>query len=221
MSGNESGAFAIPTLPLNPIQPGTILLLTGPRRLTTPISRKLVLEGREANEAAIAVSTNETGRNFLRFCRGQYPDMALDDVGFVDVTGRGDIDVETKMRMRTVSSSGDLTGISIALSILHSEFSAMDIDVVRSSFTSLSILLLYTNPKTITRFVHTVGGRVAATGGLGVFVLDPTMHDKSVVHTLEHICDARVRATVKDGETKMRVDGLPNQPGDWIATDSR
>lgn len=219
MTGNDSEKFAVPGLPLEPLRPGTTLLVTGRHRMTSSLSRKLVVEGREDNEGAIVVSTNDTGRNFLRLCRAEYPERRLSDVGFVDATSRSDIDVDSEMRMRSVSSSGDLTGISIALSILHSDLSATGIDRIRTSFTSLSILLLYTNPKTITRFVHTVGGRIAATGGLGVFVLDPTMHDKSIIHTVEHFCDARVRVAVKGGETKLRIDGLANQPTDWVAID--
>jgi hypothetical protein len=146
--------------------------------------------------------------------------VAPETVGFVDATGRAEIDVETSMQLRSVSSTGDLTGISIALSILHSDLSAKGLTNIRSGFISLSILLLYTNAKTITRFVHTIGGRIRATDGLGVFVLDPSMHEKSVAHMLEHVCDGHVRVEFRDGETCLRMEGLGDQPTDWVALDS-
>lgn len=219
MSESKTAGLAVPDLPLESIQTGTTLLVTGPRRLTTPVTERILLEGRGETEGSILVSTNTTGRNFVRTCESQFPEVSPETVGFVDATGRADIDVETSMQLRSVSSTGDLTGISIALSILHSDLSARGLTTIRSGFISLSILLLYTNAKTITRFVHTVGGRIRATDGLGVFVLDPSMHEKPVVHMLEHVCDGHVQVDFRDGETCLRVDGIGDQPTDWVALD--
>lgn len=220
MSGGESRGFEVPELPLERISSGTTLLVTGPRRLTTPVTERILLEGRDETEGSILVSTNTTGRNFVRTCESQFPEVSPETVGFVDATGRADIDVGTSMQLRSVSSTGDLTGISIALSILHSDLSAEGLTNIRSGFVSLSILLLYTNAKTITRFVHTISGRIRATDGLGVFVLDPSMHERSVVHMLEHVCDGHIQVDFRDGGTCLRVDGLGSQPTDWVAVDN-
>lgn len=220
MSERETLGFEVPELPIDTVAPGTTLLVTGPRRLTTPVTERILLEGRGQGEGSILVSTNSTGRTFVRTCETQFPDLSPETVGFVDATGRADIDVETRMQLRSVSGTGDLTGISIALSILHSDLSARGLRNIRSGFVSLSILLLYTNAKTITRFVHTVGGRIRATDGLGVFVLDPSMHEQSVIHMLDHVCDGHVRVDFRDGETCLRVEGLGDLPSDWVAVDS-
>ena len=220
MSEGETLGFEVSALPVERVSPGTTLLVTGPRRLTTPVTERILLEERDEREGSILVSTNSTGRNFVRTCETQFPEVAPETVGFVDATGRAEIDVETSMQLRSVSSTGDLTGISIALSILHSDLSAKGLTNIRSGFISLSILLLYTNAKTITRFVHTIGGRIRATDGLGVFVLDPSMHEKSVAHMLEHVCDGHVRVEFRDGETCLRMEGLGDQPTDWVALDS-
>lgn len=216
MTQDVQAGFAVPTLPLEPIPHGTTLLLTGPRRLTASVAEQLALEGHVDSEGGIVVSTNTTGRNFVRQCEARYPDRTLDRVGFVDATGRADLDVETAIRLRSVSNTGDLTGISIALSILHSDLEEAGYGPIRNAFDTLSILMLYTSPKTMTRFVHTVGGRIDATDGLGAFVLDPSMHDKPVVHTLEHICDGRIRVAIRDGKPKLRIDGIPGQPTSWV-----
>ncbi len=211
--------YGVSDLPLEPIEPGTVLLVNGPRRLTSTVADTLALERRGDDEGSIVVSTNTTGRNFVSECRARHSDIAPETVGFVDATGRADVDVDTEMQLRSVSSTGDLTGISIAISILHAGLSERGYRRIRSVFDSLSILLLYTNPKTITRFVHTVGGRISATDGLGVFVLDPTMHENSVVHMLQHVCDGRVHVGIENGETALRVEGLPDQPTEWVALD--
>lgn len=187
------------------------MLRTGPRRLTAPVAERVVV-GRGKREGGIFVSTSTIGRNFVRQCEGRYPDRPLEGLGFVDATGRQDVDVETPVRLQSVSSTGDVTGISIALSILHADLIAADHGPVRSAFDTLSILLLYTNFKTITRFVHTGRSRIAATDGLGVFLLDPRMHETQVVHMLEHVCDGRIRVAVREGERMLRSEGLPDQP---------
>ncbi|SDJ63504.1 hypothetical protein SAMN05216226_106127 [Halovenus aranensis] len=210
--------YKVPTLPLEPVAPGTTLLVTGPRRLGTEVAERLVLE-KSDEEGAIFVSTNMSGRNFLRRCLGNYPNLPPESVGFVDASGRRDVDVDTAMRLRDVSSPGDLTGISIATSVLSAALADDSLTRVRTGYVSLSVLLLYTNPKVTTRFVHTVRGRAGATDGLVVFALDPSMHQQSVTHTFEHVCDGRVRTAVVDGEPVLRVDGLGDQPADWVPVD--
>lgn len=223
MNIETADAYTIPALAGDGVQPGTNLLLTGPSRLTSQVADRLVLEGRDAgtgtDEGAIVVSTNVTGRNFVRKCRGQYPEMDLRRVGFVDATGRADIDVDTRMQLRSVSGTGDLTGVSIRISVLHSELTGMGCGRIRYCYNSLSLFLLYTDPKTVTRFVHTVGGRISATDGLGVFGLDPAMHDRRVVKMLEHSCDGRIRIRMNDGELKHRVEGLPTYSEQWRPLD--
>jgi len=68
------------------------------------------------------------------------------------------------------------------------------------------MLLLYTNYKTITRFVHTVGGRISGTDGLGVFVLDPSMPDNRETYTLRNLCDGVVEVQKGQNGPELRVE---------------
>lgn len=210
--------YSVPTLPLEPLFPGTTLLVTGPKRLATTVAERLVLD-KDNEEGTIFVSTNTGGKTFLRHCRASYPDLPLDSVGFVDASGRRDVDIDTEMRLRDVSSPGDLTGISIATSVLSAGLADDGLTRLRSAYVSLSILLLYTNPKVTTRFVHTVRSQAGATDGLAVFALDPSMHQQSVTHTLEHVCDGRIRTAVVDGEAVLQAEGVDDQPTDWLPVD--
>ncbi|WP_436901759.1 DUF7504 family protein [Halovenus halobia] len=214
-----SEEYTFPDLPLNPVRPGTTVLVSGPGRPASKLSRRLTLELDEGTEGAVLISTNTSGRSLAREAAGTYPDLDLSRVGIVDATGRGDIKMETDARMKAVSSTSDLTGISINFSILFSALADDGIDRIRACVDSLSLLLLYTKLPTIVRFTHSLGGRVNATDGFGTFVLDPTMHDPQVEYTLGSVCDGVIEVREHEGSYQMRTDGLVDQPNGWQPVD--
>jgi len=210
--------YEFPELPFEPIPAGRSVLVTGPGRLASQLGRRMALE-RDADEAALVVSTNTTGGALAADTAAAYPDTDMRRVGIVDATGRADTESDTAARISAVSSTADLTGISIDFSILSTEFADAGIDRIRSCFDSLSLFLMYTKFQTITRFTHTLSGRVAATDGLGVFVFDPTMHDPRVEYTLQSICDGAVEVRREAGTAECRIEGLPGQPTGWTELD--
>lgn len=208
--------FVFPELPLEPIRAGSSVLVTGPGRTASKLARRLTLElDSDQNEGAVLVSTNTSGRSLVADTAATYPDLELSRVGIVDATGRADIEAETAARMEAVSGTGDLTGISIDFSILSSALNEAGITRIRSCFDSLSLLLLYTELRTVIRFTHTLGGRVRATDGFGSFVLDPSMHSPQVEYTLKSVCDGAIEVRVADGGYEIRTEGLPGQPAGW------
>lgn len=207
-------AYEFPELPFEPIPAGRSVLVSGPGRIASRLGRRMALE-RAEDEASVVVSTNTTGKALAADTAAAYPETDMSRVAIVDATGRGDTETDTAARIRAVSSTADLTGVSIGFSILSTEFDDEGIDRIRSCFDSLSLFLMYTKFQTITRFTHTLSGRVAATDGLGVFVFDPTMHDRRVEYTLQSICDGVVEVRREAGGTECRIDGLPGQPSGW------
>jgi hypothetical protein len=166
------------------------------------------------------VSTNTTAPNFLRQLRAQYPDADESTIGFVDATGRGETALDTEMPVRSVSSTGDLTGISIGVSVVHSRLKQSGFERLRYCFDSLSYMLLYRDAQTMTRFVHTMSGRISATDGLGVFTLDPSMHDGRISHMFGHTSDGEVHVDVQDGVPSFRIDGLTGYASEWRPLES-
>lgn len=215
-----SAEFVFPELPLEPIRAGTSVLVTGPGRAASKLARRLTLElDEEQDEGAVLIATNTSGRSLAAETEAAYPDLDLSRVGVVDATGRADVESDTAVRMKSVSGTGDLTGMSINFSILSSALNKDGIDRIRSCVDSLSLLLLYTELRTVIRFTHTLGGRVRATDGFGIFVLDPTMHSPQVEYTLKSVCDGAIEIRVTDGEYEIRTEGLPGQPTGWQSVD--
>lgn len=211
--------YEFPELPLAPIASGRSLLVTGPGRLASRLGRRMALECGD-EEGSLVVSTNTTGRELAADTATVYPERDMSQVGIVDATGRAETEPDTGARIRAVSGTGDLTGVSINFSILSSALNEDGIERIRACFDSLSLFLLYTKFQTIVRFTHTLAGRVRVTDGLGVFVLDPSMHDPQVEYTLESICDGRVEVRRQAGTVECRVEGLAGQPREWTEVPS-
>jgi hypothetical protein len=75
---------------------------------------------------------------------------------------------------------------------------------------------MYADFQTVSRFIPTVGERVAAPDGLGVYLIDPaTPHEKDV-STETQFCDARVDVRERDdGQSELRVRALRDRPREW------
>lgn len=213
----QDAPYEFGDLPLSGVGPGTRLLVTGAGRVGTRLARALVLAGRHREEGMILVSTRDTGREVATDCATAWPDLDSRYLGVVDATGSSEVDTDTGARVEAVSSTGDLTGISIEFSRLYSSLYANGVRRIRTCFDSLSMLLMYTEFRTLTRFVHTLGGRISATDGFGVFVLDPSMHETQVKSTLAHLCDGTVEVRRAGDGHELRVRGLDGQPADWTA----
>lgn len=209
--------YTFDSLPLSGVRPGTLLLLTGRKQLASDVARRLVTDGHAHGEGGLFVSTSTTGQTIAEECAETLPDFDPDRLGIVDVTRRGEETTDTGVQIESLNNTADLTGISIKLSVLNAALRRRGIDRVRTCFDSVSVLLLYSNLKTMTRFVNALGGQITAADGLGVFVLEPEMHDKRVVHTLRHLCDGRIEVRTREGENQIRAEGLRDQPTEWTA----
>jgi len=212
----SSDDFGFPGLPIDPIPAGRTVLVTGPSRLASRFARELVFGG-DHEDGVIFISTSTTGNTVATDTRIAYPELDFSRFGIVDATGQTRAGSETAARIEQVSSAADLTGISIKNSILASHLKESGVDRLRTCFDSLSLLLLYTNFRTIMRFVHTMDGRIAATDGLGVFVLDPSMHEPQVTYTLKSVCDGAIEVRQESATPDIRIDGFGTYAREWEA----
>jgi len=219
VSQREQPRYEFDGLPLSGVAPGTSLLVAGGRRDASGLARRLVLAGSGRGEGMVFVSTNDTARVVVEACLDDRPDLATGRLGVVDASGSPDVGSDTDARLCEVSGSSDLTGVSIEFSILYSDLFERGVERIRACFDSVSVLTMYTQFQTVTRFVHAMSGRVSATDGLGLFVVDPSMHDDRVTHTLAHLCDGRLNVRRTDGGHELKTIGLADQPAGWTPVD--
>jgi hypothetical protein len=71
----------------------------------------------------------------------------------------------------------------------------------------------------VSRFVHTLVGRVSKVGGLGIFLIDPAMHDERELRTISQFCDGRIDVRDGDDGPELRSQGFLGDSSAWTPFD--
>lgn len=191
-----SEPFALSPIVPDPVAPGTNLLVTGP---PTSDKREILLDLLAASfdgDAAIVVSTKGTARELVETLteRTGRPDRIHGVECAQDSPENGD-------GVTSVTSPADLTGISMHVDRHLGEFAEAGLRP-RLGLCSISTLLVYSDLQPVYRFLHVTTGRVAASDGLGLFVVDSDSHDEQAMSAIASLFDGRVRVAA-DGETSV------------------
>ncbi len=204
-------------LPLAPVRGGRTIAVRGGN---VDGADELVLRGTTPaaeDEGAIVVSTNSTGRTLLADRRDYGCGEAGDRVCVVDcVSLQQGRDTDAR-NVKGVSTPGDLTGVGMRTSAFYEALDNAGVARIRVGLLSVSTLLMYSELRTVSRFVHTLAGRVSATDGIALLALDADSHDERAVNTIEGLCDGRIDVRVADGRPELRIEGLPDQPEGWLS----
>lgn len=196
------------------LDPGTSLLITGsPMTGKRRLGLDVLADGAASGDGAIVVTTKGDAERVLDDFHSSADEDALDgtNLGVVDCVSRQQgLDELPDARVTYVSSPEDMTGIGIKFSELLEEFhSNRGLERNRVLFHSITALLLYSNPETVFRFLHVFTGRIRSVGGLGVFVIESTVHDDRTMGTIQQLFDGVVE--VADGvEPDVRLPGITN-----------
>ena len=198
-------------IPLSGVPPGTTLFVGGEEiNAAEELTLSMALRGREAGEGTILVSTNTTSEKLLDRCERLSIGTDTGTVGAIDCSGT-EPDESRDAVLQTVSSPQDLTGIGIEFSRLYERLYRSEVRKIRTGFVSVAPLLMYSDLRTVFRFLHSLTSRITGVDGLGVFVVDPAAHDEQTANMLAQLADGRIE--VRDGQ--LRVRGLPDQPTEW------
>lgn len=114
-----------------------------------------------------------------------------------ETAGSSDGDGPAPDSIERVGTPSDLTGISIRVSEVLSEWHDGDAESV-VCFDSVTALLQYVDVETAYEFLHVLTGRLHAFGAVGHFHLDPGAHPDMTVARIQTLFDAMVEHD--DGE---------------------
>jgi hypothetical protein len=165
-----------------------------------------VLDDIEGSETVVFISTNDGVSSAVDWFDGRGVDTTV-RLGVVDASG-SETPVPDGLPVERLGSPGDLTGMSLGFAKLAQRFEqAGSGDRIRVGLVSVSTLLMYADVQTVFRFLHVFTSRIRSGGLLGVFTLDPGMHDDRTVNTVRAIFDAEARVG-PDGEVELRGTGF-------------
>jgi hypothetical protein len=209
--------YSFERLPLSEVHSGATVLVAGSPHAGARDLALRMLAG-HSGQGAIVITTNQRSRRIVDDCRRVGLNVTEDTTAILDCVG--DDDQEVPARVLPVSGPSDLTGIGMRYSDVYREFHRSDIEQVRTGLFSLSTLLSFGDLPTVSRFVHTLVGRIDSVDGLGVLLIDPAIHDDQTVSTLAQFCRGRI--DVRDGVEgpELRARGLRNQNREWQSFDA-
>jgi hypothetical protein len=162
---------------------GVSLLLTGPSTLTDEIVLDVVAP--ETDERAVVITMTTGAETVVRELERR--GATRDQIGIIDCTN-ADSNVEG-VPVRQLNSPGDLTGISLEFAKLLGQDNGNRSVRARVGVMSVSTALMYTELRTIFRFLHVFTARIRSGEMFGVFSLDPTMHDEKAHNTIRAVFD--------------------------------
>jgi KaiC/GvpD/RAD55 family RecA-like ATPase len=156
------------------IPKGSTVLLSGPPLSgTSMIAKYICLDALKRKEAVIYISTKESGEKIQKWFSERADVQGLGIVDCISKSLRLETNIEDSDSIKFVSSSVDLTGISVKYSNLLERFwNIEEYKDIRVIIDSLSTLLMYSNVQTVFRFLHILTGRVKKIDGYGTFTLD-------------------------------------------------
>lgn len=211
MATRHDDRYEFENLPLDGIEQGTNLLVSGPALGGT---RELLLRLLLGEDGVIIISADsDAGKTLTEFERvgGQVDRDRVRVVSCTRETGDdfGEI-------VSSVGSPGDLTGIGMQYSDQYEQVYSRGYDTVRTGIYTLTPLLVYNeNVRPVFRFINTVTSRIRTADGLGICAIDPSAHREQVIASISQPFDARIDVRESADGIELRVKGLPDQSSEW------
>ncbi|MFC3959392.1 RAD55 family ATPase [Halovivax cerinus] len=207
----------LPDDTIDELGPGTNVAVIGSSHSgKRQVALQLVAAGYEVDEGILCITTDSARRVFEDLDR-HVGSVSRDRIGVIDCSGTGGGSMVEAMT-ESVSSPGDLTGISIGTAKLFKRFHSRGISDIRYGLVSISTLLQYVDKSTVFRFLHVFTNRVSETDGLGVYTLTDDTHDETTVNTIRGQFDGVVELReTEDGTRECRVRGLGSGSSGWNA----
>ena len=166
---------------------GVSLLMTGSSTVTG--ERILDAVAPENDERTIVVTTNAGAKTVATELERRGADRS--QIGIIDCT-KADSDLEG-VTVRNLNSPGDLTGISLEFAKLLDQNSENEPVRARIGLESVSTALMYTELRTMLRFLHVFTARIRSGDMLGVFLMDPSMHEEQAYNTIRAVFDCEAQ----------------------------
>jgi hypothetical protein len=173
---------------------GVSLLLSGNSTATN--QRLLDVVAPNDGERAVVITTNTGPGTVVKELERRGTDR--EQIGIIDCTN-ADSEIDG-VPVRTLSSPGDLTGISLEFAKLFDGDSEDGSIRARIGFASVSTALMYTELRTMFRFLHVFTARIRSGGMFGVFSLDPTMHEEKAHNTIRAVFDCEADVDEDGGD---------------------
>jgi len=196
----------------NKVSQGTNLILSGPP-LTgkTVLSRRFFYESIKSGNGGIYVSTTKDAKSLLDWFKNKNLNLSNLDgkYGIVDCVSESQdlAKPENDDFIKYASSPVALTDIGVKISHLIKNITQQNSTNLALCLDSASVMLLYSELKTVFRFLHTFCGRIRSIGGVGMFILEEGSHDDKTIKTIKQLMDASIETRENNEDREIKING--------------
>ena len=190
---------------------GEIVLLLGPPLSgKKTFSRRFIAEGLRGGEGCVVCCANSTAdeerRSLEEVYGGSVAEFMEDGrLVFIDLfSATIGLPLEEGRGVKAVSSLSDLASYNVALREVLAGMQRRELHI-RLSFDSLSTLLMYNPPQTVSRFLHILFGRLRSMRVTSLFLLEEA-HDANVISMIMGLCDSVVRIKTENSKTLIKLE---------------
>lgn len=214
MNQDAKSAYDFEGVPIEPVRPGTSLLVAGPALSgTANLALRMLGGGERHGDGTLFIAVDDSGEELLTAYENVGGTFDRQRMAVIECGSAVESDDEN---IRSVRSPSDLTGIGIEYSSLYEGLFGEGIQRARTGLFSITTLLMYADEiQPVYRFLHTLTGRVRTADGLGVCVVDPTSVDDRTLSSITQTFDGRIDLRDTDSGVELRVRGFPDQSSDW------
>lgn len=215
MSDSYDVSGVLPDDVLEELPAGTNLLLLGPSMTgKRALALELLAAGYRTGDGILCITT-DSAEAIYNELEQHVDSLDRDRVGIVDTSGRDGVKL-LDATIETISSPGDLTGISVSMAKLFRHFGNRGISDIRYGLISISTLLQYLDSRKVFKFLHIYTRRIEKTGGFGIYTLNNDTHDQQVVNTITSQFDGVIELRNTDGgEIEFRIRGFGRRSTAW------
>jgi KaiC/GvpD/RAD55 family RecA-like ATPase len=199
------------------VAPGTNLLLLGDLFSGKDIfSKDFIKEGLENGEACIFVSTNDPIQDTLE----EFKDYDIELLGMINcISSRSDLanDYPHVDQIRFVASPTELASIMAYINEFLDILRGREVPGIRIVFDSVSTLLMYSNLKTIYKFLHVLTNTVKSQNAVLLMTMEEGVHDRIEISSLERLSQGLI--TMAQGQ--IVFNGFSRRKFDYETEDDR
>ena len=176
MGQTASPRYDFEGLPLDPVEPGTSLLVTGPSIGGT---RELCMELlRSEREGVLLLSADLGGGEAIEAFERAGVQFDPSRMGILDATQHGETDADRNVC--AIGTPADLTGMGMHYARLYEELHGAGVERVRTGLYTLTTILPYVDDiKPVYRFLHTLTGPRNVKSGVFVELFNDVEPDAS------------------------------------------
>jgi len=216
--------YALEATPLNPVEPGTSLLVSGPRDagLDTLVHRLLAGDD---DEGMVGITSDQDGSGFRRAYRREAGHANGGAVSVVDASGDGRgaaTDHRTTDENVAVADPADLTAVNMQFSSLCDDLRFDGVERLRTGLVSVSpFCAACDDMRDVYRFVQNITSRNRRSDGLFVCAIDPDANvgelnsGQNITEGLSRAFSGHVKLRPDGRNAELSVEGLDDQPTGW------